>query len=90
MQLVKRHLLDEDNKRHGDKKTEGGKDGAEYHAGMNTSSYQFRCHNCGKEGHKRSECRVKGIYNRDRLEYDSKASGNMAIDDKRNVNRCDL
>lgn len=58
MEFVKNRLLDENNKRHGNKKTEERKDGFEFCTAMN--SYQFRCHNCGKEGHKRSECRYKG------------------------------
>lgn len=85
MEFVKSRLLDENNKRHGNKKTEAKKDGFEFSAGMNANAYSFRCHNCGKEGHKRSECRSKSNYNRE-----NKASANTAEDENQSVNRRDL
>lgn len=85
MEFVKCRLLDENNKRYGYKKTEARKDGFESSAGMNANAYPFRCHNCGKEGHKRSECRFKGNIN-----HENKASANMAEDENQSDNRCDL
>lgn len=82
MEFVKSRLLDEYNKRHGRKER---KDGTEFGTAMNANGYNFRCHNCGKEGHKRSDCRFKNNYNRE-----NKASANMAEDEDPNKNRCYL
>lgn len=65
MEFVKNRLLDENNKRNG--KMQADRNDGNGIAAMNAKSYQFRCHNCGREGHKRSECRLKG--NSERLEY---------------------
>lgn len=94
MEFVKNRLMDDNNKQHG-KGTKGRKDGFECTAGMNATSYYFRCHNCGKEGHKRSECRYKGNGcrndNPQKTDFNN-ASGNMATADDKNsdTDRCGL
>lgn len=63
MEFVKSRLLDENNKRFGGNgnHTKFGESVA-----MITSN-EYRCHNCGRIGHKRSECRSKS--NGERSEY---------------------
>lgn len=63
-EFVKSRVLDENNKRH----CVNGKHGTfNDSVAMITKSYGYQCHNCGRYGHKRSECRVKG--NGERCEY---------------------
>lgn len=88
MEFVKSRLLDENNKRQGRNVKKGE---IEFSTAMNVNSYPFRCHNCGKEGHKRSECGYKSNYNHERTEKDQKkASANMAEEKNQNSDRCYL
>lgn len=43
-------------------------------AGKNNYKYKFNCYNCGRAGHKRSECRVKKQhFNKNRFNFQTKA-----------------
>lgn len=63
MEFVKSRLQDEYNKRYGSKAKNEFNDSV----AMNVNSCNYRCHNCGRLGHKRSECRFKD--NAERSEY---------------------
>lgn len=76
MEFVKSRLLDENNKRNGKAEV---KYGTEFGGAMNANTYQYRCHNCGKEGHKRSECRYKSTGN---SKTESKESAGGATESK--------
>lgn len=82
MDFVKCRLLDEYNKRSGSK-VENGTSHSHDSIAMNaSSSFKYRCFNCGQSGHKRSDCpKPYNCSNKDENSNDNHKRANMAVDE---------
>lgn len=63
VEFVKARLLDEHNKRQNHSTSGSRQQSTAFYT--QKQGFSFKCHNCGKPGHKRSNCRSKSTYNRD-------------------------